>query len=300
MLYACRYPEQAVQDVFARGHDVLLGNASAAIGATIRETDGGFVLSGRWRFLSGADHIDWVLLPMTSTPDDPSSGYMMLVPRSDFVIDDTWHVVGLQATGSKDIVLTDAFVPLHRSLSFPRFWGAQPPGAGISCMFMTHRDIRGYVGSGVMGPLIGMAEGALLAYIGMTRKRVSAMTNKSVADSEVVQARLGEAAAEIRAARTLMEQQYQVLRDAGESDRPLADDVLIAINRDRSIAVRLCLDAVDRLTRHMGAIGISESNPVHAFHQDLRGAAGQIAVNFDRNMAPYGKLVLGLPARPSI
>jgi 3-hydroxy-9,10-secoandrosta-1,3,5(10)-triene-9,17-dione monooxygenase len=38
-----------------------------------------------------------------------------LVPRSDYVIDDNWHVAGLKATGSKDIVIENAFVPEHRT-----------------------------------------------------------------------------------------------------------------------------------------------------------------------------------------
>jgi 3-hydroxy-9,10-secoandrosta-1,3,5(10)-triene-9,17-dione monooxygenase len=293
MTYALRY-HGALPDVFAKGHDVLMGNASAGIGAVATLTDGGFKLSGRWRFLSGADHIDWALLASNPTAGS-NQGYMMLVPRSDMIIDDTWHVVGLQATGSKDVVVTDAFVPKERVLEMSQFWGAFSQQTAEKNMFTATRDIRGYVGSGIMGPLIGMAEGALLAYINITKKRVGATTNKTVADSEVVQIRLGESAAEIRAARTLMEQQFQFLREAGEGGRDITEVETLMLGRDRSIATRLCLDAVERLTRQMGAIGIFETNPVHAFHQDLRAAAGQIAVNFDRNMQPYGQSALSAP-----
>ncbi|MBL8629929.1 MAG: hypothetical protein JNM81_09895 [Rhodospirillaceae bacterium] len=292
MLYAIRYEESALREVFAKGHDVLMGNASAGINTSATPVEGGFRLSGRWRFLSGADHVDWVLL--ASVPNIGSTeGYMLLVPRNDFVIDDTWHVAGLQATGSKDVVVDNAFVPKARALSLSNFWEHSAsdalPEAGV---FTATRDIRGYVGSGIMGPLIGMAEGALQAYVAMTKKRVGATTARTVADSEVVQIRLAESAAEIRAARTLMEQQYVVLREAGETGRVLDAAAQLAIARDRSIATRLCLDAVERLARQMGAVGLFDSNPVHAFHQDLKAAAGQIAVNFDRNMQPYGQWAL--------
>lgn len=299
MFYTSRYPLEAVEEVFARGPDVLMGNASAPVGVSMHAVLGGFSLSGRWRFLSGADYVDWVLLPATAALDDPTSGHMMLVPKSDFAIDDTWHVVGLQATGSKDIVLKDAFVPAHRAMPFSEFWNGSG-GPARDGMFLSRRDLRGYIGSAVMGPLIGTAEGALRAYIGVTRKRVSTMSRKTVADSEIVQNRVGEAAGEIRAARCLMEQQYMLLREAGETNAAFTNEQLIAMNRDRSLAVRLCLDAVERLTRHMGANGLFESNPVHAFHQDLRAAACQIAVNFDRNMAPFGQQALGLPAHPAL
>jgi 3-hydroxy-9,10-secoandrosta-1,3,5(10)-triene-9,17-dione monooxygenase len=292
MLYASRYSEEALKDIFANGHDVLMGNASAGIGTTAKEVEGGFELSGRWRFLSGADHIDWALL--ASNPIAGSNtGHMMIVPRKDMKIDDTWHVVGLQATGSKDVVVEKAFVPRSRTLTMPQFWGAAAVQTTETNMFNATRDIRGYVGSGILGPLIGMAEGALQAYINMTQKRVGATNAKTVADSEVVQIRVGESSAEIRAARTLAEQQFQFLRDAGEEGRALTEGEILAINRDRALLTRLCLDAVDRLTRQMGAIGLFDSNPVHAFQQDLKAAAGQIAMNFDRNMQPYGQWALG-------
>lgn len=299
MFHAIRFPRPALDEVFAHGPDVLMGNASAPVGVASRAVDGGFRLSGRWRFLSGADYVDWVLLPVTEALDDPTRGHMMLVRRSDFTIDDTWHVVGLQATGSKDAVLTDAFVPAYRAMPFPEFWGGRARSPQDT-MFISWRDLRGYVGSAVMGPLIGMAEGALRAYIGVTRKRVSSMSRKTVADSEIVQGRVGEAAGEIRAARCLIEQQYAFLRAAGEADAALTNAQLISMNRDRALAARLCLDAVERLTRHMGANGLFESNPVHTFYQDLRAAACQIAVNFDRNMVPHGQSSLGLPAQPAL
>ena len=35
-----------------------------------------------------------------------------LVPRRDYAIDDTWYAVGLCATGSKDLVVNGAIVPV--------------------------------------------------------------------------------------------------------------------------------------------------------------------------------------------
>ena len=38
----------------------------------------------------------------------------MLVPRNDFEIVDDWCTMGLSATGSKQVLVADAFVPFHR------------------------------------------------------------------------------------------------------------------------------------------------------------------------------------------
>ena len=41
-----------------------------------------------------------------------------LLPRTDYTIDDVWHVIGLRGTGSNDIVVENAFVPEHRTHAY--------------------------------------------------------------------------------------------------------------------------------------------------------------------------------------
>jgi 3-hydroxy-9,10-secoandrosta-1,3,5(10)-triene-9,17-dione monooxygenase len=300
MFYAGRFPEQAQNELFSSGPDVLIGMASVPVGVTATKVDGGHRISGRWKFVSGIDHETSLLLPVTTNLEDRLGGHMMMVHKSDVAIEDNWFVTGLKATGSKDVVLTDVFVPEHRALSFGSYWGANPPGSMVDSQFIRRRELKGYYGTSTLGPVVGTAEGALSAYVDLTRKRVSAMSRESVADSSVVQLRLAESASEIRTARLIVEHQLAFLRRCGEDDVAISDETSIELNRDRSLATRLCLDAVERLARHMGALGVFESNPVHAFQQDLKAAASQIALNFERNMIPYGRLALGLEAKPSM
>ena len=36
----------------------------------------------------------------------------MILPRKDYeIVEDSWNVVGLRGTGSKDVIVKDAFVP---------------------------------------------------------------------------------------------------------------------------------------------------------------------------------------------
>ncbi len=40
----------------------------------------------------------------------------MIIPRTDYeIIEDSWDVVGLRGTGSKDLVIEDAFVRITAS-----------------------------------------------------------------------------------------------------------------------------------------------------------------------------------------
>lgn len=59
-------------------------------------------LQGRWRFNSGCDHAQWLLLGATQSNGEPQ---LALVHESQYRIIDTWQVMGLRGTGSKDSTL---------------------------------------------------------------------------------------------------------------------------------------------------------------------------------------------------
>jgi 3-hydroxy-9,10-secoandrosta-1,3,5(10)-triene-9,17-dione monooxygenase len=83
---------------------------------------GGYKLSGRWSFSSGCDHCHGVMLgaicgirEVLGKPVPDFKSFLLL--GDQYRIDDNWHVAGLQGTGSKDIVVENAFVPEYRSQS---------------------------------------------------------------------------------------------------------------------------------------------------------------------------------------
>jgi len=83
------------------------------VGAKAEMCEGGFMLSGRWGWSSGSEHCTWALLGGVI----PGDGYRtFLVPRTQYIIEDTWNVMGLQGTGSNDVVIAEPiFVPEHRT-----------------------------------------------------------------------------------------------------------------------------------------------------------------------------------------
>ncbi|MCY4668961.1 MAG: hydroxylase, partial [Rhodococcus sp.] len=83
-------------------------------------TDGGYKFSGRWQFSSGTDHCDWAFLGAMACDKDgnmemPPRMLHVIIPRTDYeIIEDSWDVMGLRGTGSKDLVVKDAYVPDYR------------------------------------------------------------------------------------------------------------------------------------------------------------------------------------------
>jgi 3-hydroxy-9,10-secoandrosta-1,3,5(10)-triene-9,17-dione monooxygenase len=105
--------EEAQRDVYENDPNTLISSSYNPVGARAEMCEGGFMLHGRWGWSSGSDHCTWALLGGVI----PGDGYRtFLVPRSQYDIEDTWDVMGLQGTGSNDVVISEPiFVPEHRT-----------------------------------------------------------------------------------------------------------------------------------------------------------------------------------------
>ena len=95
---------------------------SALTGAVPRNlvashAEGGITLSGAWGYASGIDAANWVgvLVPI----GDPVRTFFALIPKTRFSIDhDSWNVLGMRGTGSKDVVLPTTFIPDYRIMDW--------------------------------------------------------------------------------------------------------------------------------------------------------------------------------------
>ena len=292
--YVGRFPKEAQDEVWADGQDVLISTGSVQKTGTVKKVPGGFQLSGAWGFASGVDHAHWGMVAGRMDGDKEVSQY--LFPRKDFTIDDVWHVAGMKGTGTKDIVLNDAFVPEHRALKMSRFTGAMPPGGDANPHYIYRTEFRPFSGSSLLGPILGTAEGAFADYTAMTRERTGAIFGDKVADNTAVQLRVSESSAELAAAAALAERIYATLNVRGKMLEPFTEEERASLMRDRAYIMKLCRQSCERLVTMMGAQGLFNTNPVQRAFRDLHAMATQFGVNWDLNMPPYGRLALGLPS----
>jgi len=100
------YPEQAQVDVWG-DNPLAVASSSLAPRSTAERAPGGWRLSGRYPFSSGSSHAQWAIIGCFI---GQAVAYL-LVPFADINIVDDLHVLGLQGTGSRTLVLRDVFVP---------------------------------------------------------------------------------------------------------------------------------------------------------------------------------------------
>jgi alkylation response protein AidB-like acyl-CoA dehydrogenase len=295
------FPEQAQRDVWDANSEALAcgsyAPAAKAVGA-----EGGFRMSGRWSFASGCDNTQWslcaALLP-SNTDSGQFAPAFLLVPASDYVIDDTWNVVGLSGTGSKTLVLNDVFVPTHRLLSFADTTSGQTPGAALYTANPAFSiPMLSNIPSCLASAAVGAACGALDDYLAATSRRVTrgavAGSNNRMADFPTIQLRVAEAAASVDAAREIL------LRDLRDRAVTVRDTKVISIEdrivsrRGQAFSVALAIRATEALNASTGGLGLDLANPVQRAWRDANAVGRHISMNWDAVGTMYGQMALGL------
>ncbi|MDH4146669.1 MAG: acyl-CoA dehydrogenase family protein, partial [Acidimicrobiia bacterium] len=112
---ACAFLPAATMSALVRERpDVVIAGSGLTSGRARRAPgEDGWLVSGRWRFVTGCPAADMIVLGNLvdeAGGGPPSRSCYVLVPRSEVAIEDTWKVAGMRGTGSHDVVLDDRFV----------------------------------------------------------------------------------------------------------------------------------------------------------------------------------------------
>jgi len=290
------WPKKAQDEIWGESPDNLIGSALIFPRGRAKPVPGGYRLSGRWPFSSGVDAATWSLIG--AIVHDQESGTaeprIFVLPASDFTIIDTWHVIGLAGTGSKDVAVEDVFVPEYRSVAVREITGGPNPGSAVNPSVLYQLPAISLFAFCIAGVSLGIAQGAIEYFVETMRTRTSYYTGRSLADFVTVQVHLAEAAAIADAARAvLLGDCDEATRIVGEGQIPSLDH-RARYRRDGAYAATLCTKAVDVLFQATGGGAIYARNPLQRAFRDVHAANAHYVLNWDINGAMYGRVALGL------
>lgn len=291
------FDPQAQEDVWHDDIHTLLSTSLAPTG-TVEGVDGGFRLHGRWSFSSGCDFCQWVVLGgMVPAPHagEPPALYALLVPRSDYRIDDNWQVMGLCGTGSKDIVVEDAFVPAYRTLSYPDMFHLRHPGAVINTAPLYRLPFGSVFPYAIAAPAVGAALGALETFREQTKIRTSVRDKVPVAEDPFIQFRLAEAAADVDAVRDRIVRNFAEMMHLARTGQDIPLAYRARYRWDAAKAVDGSVQAVDRLLEASGGRAVFLNNPIQRAWRDIHAMRAHAGNNLERAAAVFGRSEFGLP-----
>lgn len=259
-------------EVWADDQDTWIASPYAPMGI-LKPVDGGYVFNGHWQFSSGTDHCDWIFLGAFLGDEDgrmlmPPQNFHVVLPRSDYeIVEDSWDVVGLRGTGSKDIIVKDAFIPPYRVVPFSsmmdgsalRASGRANPTYGVP--FTTIFPL------GITSAVIGIAEGALAAHLAYQRTRVQ-ITGTRAKDDPYVLFAISAAAEEIKASRTAMLDNISYFYDKAANREEVSLAERAASRRTQVAAAWRAVRAMDEVVARSGGNGLRMDNPIQRFWRD--------------------------------
>ena len=279
------FDETCRAEVFANGGQVLVPvlTGSAGRDVQVRDVPGGYKVSGQWRYASGIDQADWVaaLVPLADGPA------LAIFETDAFTIDhDSWHVLGMRGTGSKDIALAETVVPRHRTLS----WSAIQAGR-------EHPDplyrlpANPFLAMSIAAPLIGTARGVVDSLTDAISQRLSGSAGTDSDDDPRIFTTLGMCAAETDMAETTLYENSTRLYAAGNPD--LSERA--RIRASTVVAARTALGAAHRAASAAGGALLQQGSALERGFRDIHAMASHFLMHPDSSTEALGRLRLDLP-----
>ncbi len=264
------FDPKAQQEVWGENVDTWIASPYAPMGVAV-PVDGGYILNGRWSFSTGNDHCEWVMIgALVGDQKGVPTGQILhvLVPKADYTVDhDSWNVVGLRGTGSKDFTVKDAFIPEYRTIdSDIVLQGNGWRHAGrdetlykfpFSCIFPL----------GISSSLIGMCEGGLALYIAAQKERV-AVTGVPIKEDPYVLYAIGQAADEINAARVSILETVDRFWDKTEKGQEVTFEERAIGRRTQTNAAWRAVSALDEIFARAGGGAMKVTLPLQRFWRD--------------------------------
>ncbi|MDH4365221.1 MAG: acyl-CoA dehydrogenase family protein [Acidimicrobiia bacterium] len=280
--------------------DVIIAGSGVALGRA-RRVDGGWLVNGRWKFVSGVPVADRVVLASRVVTDDDGDGdgdpdggaprrarrvCFTLVPVSEVVVEDTWHVAGLRGSGSNDVVLTDVVVPD----TWAGVFGPGDPSVPRTPYYCLPTSLRFPFPK--VGVAVGVARAAMAAFDQLARTKKPSFLPELLAERPNAQAAAAQAEALVSSGRAwvgeLMDEVWAV---AGRYE-PIGPELHARTRLGASYAVDSAIRAVEGLASAAGTTAGQLDGPWPRLLADVR-AVGQHFMVGPQQMHTAGRVLLG-------
>lgn len=276
---AAALPEEGQRELWGKTPDARISSAIMPPTGTAEPVPGGRRVSGTWRFASGVEHADWLLV---ATPDPHGSAgpLVFAVPRGEVGITNSWNAVGLRGTGSHDVVLDAVRVPEHRCFALADLVRGDPAPGRARC-----HAVPPELGAGLLlcAPALGAARHALAVWTG-------AVAGRAVGGPAAVAAPVWEALA--RSA-TELDAAGLLLREAARraDHDPVTAAAVARARRDAAVAAESVTAAVERLFRTGGSHAGDASGGLQRAWRDVHTVTSHAALRLGPAAEAYGAAV---------
>ena len=290
-LLLSQFPLQAQEEIFSKYPYVLAPVTTAPPGKAV-PVDGGYRLSGYWKYTSGVVHANWLMLAaFVERNNVPAEMRLFMLPVEQARVIDKWYVDGLAATGSQDVAVDNLIVPEHLSMEFEKIRSGVGHGKEMhqSHLFSLAVDVLLNVSSS--SPAIGAAR----ACVGHFRKRllerspIGADGKPDIRPSSM--ARLAEATLAAETAELLLREAADRAEAAARARQTLTAEQRLRIRSHIVYAVKHAKKAVQIVSDAAGTSAHSLDNPIQRAVRDVVMISSHTVYDWDIAMDLLGRVL---------
>jgi alkylation response protein AidB-like acyl-CoA dehydrogenase len=254
--------------------------------------DGGYRVSGRWKFGSGCTHADVMIAGCIVMNDNgpPVIGpdgmpvVRTVVARSDrFDVIDTWHTTGLAGSGSNDYACTDLFVPVEHTFSLAEPVRRDGPLHTLPGGFLTN----------MQAVPLGLARRAIDEAIAVVTNKIVMPEGTAMREVPRVREAIADAQRQHRSAAAYADRSIEIAWAQVASGDSLSADQRVDLILSRVEAFRMAQEVTTAMVRLVGTQAIYATSILDRLVRDAitinqHVAAGPVMVD------AAGRLSLGL------
>lgn len=285
--------EEPAREVFDPADAVLAWGAG--VQGKLTATDGGFLVSGTWRFASGSHNATWLgghskVFEADGSPRLAENGKQAnrtaLFPRERAEMADDWHVMGLRGTRSEAYTVENMFIP--EGLTSDRETEAERRVNTTLFIFPTTAVYASLFSS----VALGIAQSMFDDLLALARDKTPRGARSSLRDSAVFQTKLAELEAQLGSPRAykhaILSEIWQTVDTTGE------------LSMDDRARIRLCTTyainqatAVSEQVYHLaGSTAIFDNQPFERRFRDIHAVSQQVQARHT-NYETVGRYMLG-------
>jgi indole-3-acetate monooxygenase len=292
-MLAAYIPEEAAREAYGDTRSVV-GGVFAPKGRAVTDGDA-YRVTGRWPFSSGVDHCTWVMggciVEENGAPRMLEGGRpdveLVLFPKDEVDVIDTWNVSGLRATGSHDIAVEDLTVPRDRAASVIT---RKPLARGPLYSFPPF----GLLALTIAGTALGIGRAAIEDLVELAGGKTPTGSSRPLAERPVTQTRIAQAEAGLLSARAFLYEAIAAAWDTAERGNPVSIEQRAALRLAATHATAASASAVDTAYDLGGGTSIYETSPLQKRFRDVHAATQHMLIG-PSTWELTGRLMLGLP-----
>ena len=282
-------PEETARAIFTHPNTMVAGVFAPS--GKARVDAGQVTVNGRWQWGSGTQNADWVLGGcLVDTGDEKPSQHMVLMPTSEIHFLDTWHVSGLQGTGSTDYEAVDLRLSDGHIVGYG---GHRPPRRPL---YQFPQFTLLAIGIGAVA--LGIARAAIneLVQLAQSKRRIN--STATLADRAHSHLEVARAEATLRSARAFYYQSIEAAWAVAERGDKVSVDQRRDIRLATTHAVEASIKTVDAMYTLGGGSAVYADSPLQRHFRDVHMTSQHIMVA-PSTLETVGRLYLGVEAQTS-